>query len=856
MTALAAATRPTRRDVVKHPLRSLAAIILIMIPVTLATIGVVYNGSQSSAFFLSTPRTSATYVGGVCEQSVSGYLSDCEGAPDADATEYDLLRENIPEGFTVDLTLSGTIGATFGDRSVVLHFIQTTAEMAPTPGEAFIPQRFLDSLGAGVGDTITLDNGAQVSVTGVTPSGTAVFREPTVVAPEDYSVADSVTGSVTDSRGYWGSWSITGPEAFTWDDVLALNAVGFTVTSRDVMDNPPPADQVTYEGDITPPRSVFWGVVEATLWFIPVAIVAFLLLMLISPVFTISVSHQTRTFALLASQGAAPRHIRWAVLMYGFLAGMVGATLGVGIGTVGASAWWSVTYPAWPVVVDWPWLLAVWALAVVGSTAAAFLPAFIAGRASIIRGIHGGGVDRILRWRRWMAIGPVLLIALGVMFLALQLTENTSGVYSTDVYVPWREALGGFGVLLAVLAVVASAPAMVWMLGQLRGSLTLRLAARDLLRQSMRSIPAVAALAGVIFVATGLMVSSHAESEKMTTVAGTVYPQGTVFLGADTGVASDLDTAVAQVESQLGEVQRIDVYGHRNIDVWMEADGIDPPHSGARDWVSGVGDSLGAAVVLASPELVDLFDVSADALGGRAILVSSLEEQQPDARVRIAGYDGRGSEYREIATATVEYRPVLPPLSSDRLVTGETFDELGLERTFLGAVLISGDPITPGDAGELNEYVGDTAGVVLSFPVWPIDHTRENMVGSAGVTALVIAVMALALALSSQQTRRQQIILEAVGAEPAVSRWSAALFGALGTIGAAVLGLVTGHMAVMLSASLSTVNQDGVTTSHGTLQFIEPLWPLILGTLVIAPLVAGAIGWIFTPRVDLSEYRE
>src|SRR5690606_35822679 len=136
---------------------------------------------------------------------------------------------------------------------------------------------------------------------------------------------------------------------------LALNAVGFTVTSRDVIDNPPPADQVTYDGGITPSRSVFWGVVESALWFIPVAIIGFLLLMLISPVFTISVSRQTRTFALLASQGATPRHVRWAVLMYGLFAGLVGATLGVGIATVGAAAWWSATYPAWPVVVDWFW---------------------------------------------------------------------------------------------------------------------------------------------------------------------------------------------------------------------------------------------------------------------------------------------------------------------------------------------------------------------------------------------------------------------------------------------------------------------------------------------------------------------
>ena len=850
MTTLAAATRPTRRDVLRHPLRSLAAIILIMIPVTLAAIGVVYNGSQSSSFFLSSPRTSATYVGGVCEQSVDGYLSDCDGDPATGTTEYALLRENIPEDFTVDLTLTGSIGATFGDRSVVLHFTQSTADMAPAPGGAFIPPRFLDSLGAELGDTITLDNGATVTIVGVTPSGTAVFREPTIMSPESFSAR-------ADSGEYWGSWAITGPEAFTWEDVLALNAVGFTVTSQDVIDNPPPADQVTFEGDTTPPHSVVWGVVASALWFIPVAIIGFLLLMLISPVFTISVSRQTRTFALLASQGATPRHIRWSVLIYGLFAGLVGATLGVGIGTVGAAAWWSATYPAWPVVVDWFWLLAVWVLAVAGSTAAAFLPAFIAGRSSIIRGVHGGGVDRILRWRRWMAIGPVVLLALGVMFLVLQLTrDSTSSQIYGDVYIPWREALGGFGALFAVIAVVASAPAMVWALGRLKGPLALRLAARDLLRQSMRSIPAVAALAGVIFVATGLMVSSHAQSERMAAAAETVYPTGTVFLGLENGEAGDLDPAITRVEAQLGDVQRIDVYGHSDIDAWIKVEGSINPHPGARDWVSRIGDSLGATAVLATPELLDLFQVRGADLGGRAILTSSLEEQNPDTQLRLRSYDNREPEPREVVITAVETRPVLPALSSDQLITEEVFEELGLERTYLGAVLVSGDTISPDDAGELNAYFLDTAGVSLSFPVWPTDQTRDNLVGSAGVTALVIAVMALVLALSSQQTRRQQTILEAVGAEPAVSSWSNALFGALCTIGAALLGLVTGHAASILSASPSEVNKAGVTTSFGTLQFIEPLWPMILGTLVIAPLVAGVIGWLFTPRVNLSEYRE
>lgn len=55
MSSFTAATRPTRRDVVKHPWRSLAAIILIMIPVVLAAIGVIHGDSQYSSYFLNNP---------------------------------------------------------------------------------------------------------------------------------------------------------------------------------------------------------------------------------------------------------------------------------------------------------------------------------------------------------------------------------------------------------------------------------------------------------------------------------------------------------------------------------------------------------------------------------------------------------------------------------------------------------------------------------------------------------------------------------------------------------------------------------------------------------------------------------
>lgn len=852
MSSLAAATRPTRRDVMQHPWRSLAAIILIAIPVALVVVGIISSDSRSSAQFLSGARTTASYQGGVCEQNVTGYASNCQGEAAGEISEYTLLQENLPEDFTLDLMFNGSITATRGDKSASLYFTQTAAESAPEAGEVFLPRRHMEALDAAVGDTITLANGAEVTISQVTPAGTAVFPEPTIMAVEEFT-------SLTDDGAvpYWGTWSITGPQAFTWDDVLALNAVGFTVTSQDVIDNPPPADQIPLTDNYVASEFSIWRVVEATLWAVPTAIIAFLLLMLISPVFTISVSRQTRNFALLASQGATPRHIHWAVLIYGLFAGIVGATLGLFLGAIGTAIWWSFTYPTFPLVISWGWLALSWGLAVCGSTVAAFLPAWIAGRSDIIRGVHGGEADRIMRWRKWMAIGPVLLLVLGAMYLYLQLSQNsgTYQIYSDNIYVPWRESLRGFGVFFAVVGVAASAPAMVWFLGHIRGRLALRLAARDLLRQSMRSIPAMAALAGVIFLGTAAMVTFAADTEKNLATSEMVYPEGTMFLLSSHGTATDLDPSVEQVDAQVGGVERVDVYGYQDLDVWRNLEISGPGYSQNTEWVRGIGDSFNSAVVIASPELMDFFGIPDTNLSGSGVLTSSLVGVETST-LRVLKHQDEVNEHEVIASAEVDYRPALPPLSPDYLVTEDTFTALGVEKSYLGAVLVAGERISYGDYTELSDFFQATEGANITFPTWSVDPGIQNLAVPAGITVLVIAVMALVLALSSQQIRRQKIILDAVGAPPNLTRESNALFGALCALGAALLGLITGHLGAVLWASTSLTNDAGITTFYGTLGFMEPAWMMILGTLIIAPLVTALIGGAFTPKVEMSNYRD
>ncbi|WP_080795988.1 FtsX-like permease family protein [Corynebacterium pacaense] len=845
MSVLASATRPTRRDVLRHPLRSLAAILLVAVPVALVTIGMISSESETAASFLGSPRTTASYSGGSCEQSVDGHLFQCEPAV-SQSSEYDLLRSNLPEGFTVELRLSGSVRASFGQNSENIFLTQNNSSQAPAPGEILVPKRILDDLGAGVGDVLTMDERTSVRVAGVTPSGTALVAEPTLLAPERYSS--------TAETGFYGSWVISGPEAFTWDDVLKLNAVGFVVNSQDAIDNPPPSEAVPLFSDERPSPG-FGDVLLAAVWAIPIVIVAFLALMLISPVFTISASRQTRTFALLASQGATPGHIRLAVLVYGLFAGVSGAGVGVLLGGIGTSLWWILTYPQWPLTIPWLSLAAVFALAVAASTAAAFLPALIAGRSSIVRGIQGGGADRIMRWRPWMGIGPVTLTVLGILFLYLSLTATSRTVFQTG-YVAWREIAGIIGTLLAVVAVAATAPALIWLIGRLRGGLALRLASRDLLRQSLRSIPAIAALGSIIFIATVLSVGDRANSEANIVATESVFPDGTMMLALENGMPEDLDASVSTVESVLGRTHRVDVYGARNQESWSTLEPIsdlDPNSS----WVSGLSDAFNSPMLLASPELLEFFRAGEADLSGSAALVSIQAEPEDSVVYSLLEYLPNRPEPAATATADLQRRPVLPVLMQDTLLTRDALAELDGQPEYLGALLRAEQPVGAQRQQQLGEMInGSAAGVALSFPTWALDDGSGARVLSTALAALVIVVMTLVLALSAQQIRGQRIVLDAVGAPPNLCGLANALFGGLCALGAGLLGLVSGHIAAILNASHSLGDDAGHTLRYGSLGFIEPAWLLILGLVVVAPGVSAAIGWILTPRADMSGYRD
>ena len=69
MSAFSAAIRPTVGDVRRHPWRTIAAIVLIALPIAFLCHYSIRNSSHSSYFNALAMKNSATFVGGTCEQS-------------------------------------------------------------------------------------------------------------------------------------------------------------------------------------------------------------------------------------------------------------------------------------------------------------------------------------------------------------------------------------------------------------------------------------------------------------------------------------------------------------------------------------------------------------------------------------------------------------------------------------------------------------------------------------------------------------------------------------------------------------------------------------------------------------------
>lgn len=860
MSALLAASRPTRRDMARHPLRILAAVLLIALPVLALSWMATSGYAEENAASRDPDRTRVTWHGGTCVQSIDGTNGDCTPAdPTEDRPIQTILEENLPEGFTAGFHGHTWGVATHGQYRSEFPVQQRPGGRVPPPGEVWLTTTTAKELHADTGDTITFtpqDSGdpVELTVAGTMPGYTGLVAEPALVDPAT-ARPDSYPG---------GTWSITGPGDFTWDDVLALNAVGFTVVSQDVIDNPPPVDAI--DGQVQRNRLEY---LTSDLDSLVVALagaltIGLLAVLVISPVFTIATSRMARIFALMSAQGATPWHIRLAVLTYGFVAGLLGASLGVALGVGAAAVSWFLRYPGWALTVPWSALLLIWAVAVAGSTVASLLPAWVASRASISAGVQGASPDRLLGWRPWMLIGPVGLVLLtGIMLVLWVFAEPATRYFWSTL-----------PALALVLLLAASAPALVWGLGRLgRGApLPLRLALRDAGRQSMRSVPALAAIMTVLAIAVGIYADQSASQSRDRALHDSVYQGQSVLLtpGFADGTVPDpaaVDDVVAAVQAETGTSERIDLRGVRYP---LESSYYDIDYgTGIRAWdrrdhVSGVLERTPVSLLEASPEILDLLRIddtdrarALTALHSPGILVP-VGTEQTELPVREVVWDATGEEVIVLSETVLPTVPVLPELAPVSLVTPAGLAEAGAPVDYVGTVLVPEEQLTWGQQQDLRRHVVEEATVGLSVQVspyqWVADWWPAAFAGILGTG--VVVVVTLVLALSWQGSRRQFALLDAVGAPPFLPSRVSGAFAAVLALTGSTVGVFFGYLAALLLTSRTRTLESGFVLETGTVGHLVPDWRILVILLVVTPFVAWVIGRLVHRRVGEPEYRE
>ncbi|MEU6870984.1 FtsX-like permease family protein [Streptomyces sp. NPDC046751] len=577
LTGWRAALRMARRDAMRSKGRSALVVAMIAVPVLGVTaLDVTYRSvtptatekltaSMGSSDALFSDRRS-----GPIEQlpNAQMYSSVDENAPlDEDAPEID-ISTTFPKGSRAISLQSAPASVTtaYGINSTDIREIRTSDPLARGmvelvrgayphgTNEMAATEPFLKSTGLDIGSTTTVRNsGEKYRITGVVEQPDALktealFADPgAVIAP--WKAKSEHDKKVTPPNTQPVEWLVKGPEGagVTWPDVMRANKSGILVTSRQVVLDPPPDSEVPllarkgYSPIPSSPTELSTALITVT------ALAVLEIVLLAGPAFAVGARRSRRQLGLLGTCGGDRRHVRAVVLGGGLVLGGIGAVTGVVVG-LGLTTVFRTTIEEWAghrfvsLALRPTELLAIAVIGLITGLLAAFAPALVASRQSVLESLTGRrGVRRSSR------VLPIVGACVLVIGTGVAVYGGTSG----------NSTLVSGGSVVAELGLLACIPVIVGFLGRLGRRLPLspRMALRDAARNRGRTAPAVAAVmaavAGSVAIAT-YMSSTGAEAEFDYTPSMT---EGTVVLSsassAEAGAAGRLPQARAAVERNM-----------------------------------------------------------------------------------------------------------------------------------------------------------------------------------------------------------------------------------------------------------------------------------------------------------------
>ena len=489
-------------------------------------------------------------------------VSALDGVASVRGAHWDMLGLDLPK------QLSHSVGAQIAAQDVpaLTKFTTLSSGRLPkTTGEVAIDSMLAEQHGLSVGDTIRLtskiDDAKAVrsapTVVGIISAG-ADSRE--TATGTLYATAEQLQamGARMDYRSLY-------VKAKPGTDASAL----LTEVSQTVHSVQPAASvQSRDEAIAQRAQAQTGGTTIASIINLLAPVCAVVAIIVIATTFSTLVARQTRMVGLMRCIGTTRRQVMLAVLRTGLMTGLVGSVLGAALGTgLGAIAVSSGTFAdlkADQLTISPVSLGLTVALGTLVTLIAVLRPARKATRISPLVALTGqvASTKQAGRRRMWVAVAGVIIAVIGAAVVAL-------GIQASDIYIT------ASGSAVVVVGTVLSLPllvtAIIGFIGRISGDArfpVLRLATRNLARNSGRSAATAATLFVCVLVGSALFVGLSSLNASFDDILGHSSPvDARIF-----GVTPQTDTA--QLTNQVKAVNGVkDVAYVPSLDLTQTVDG-------------------------------------------------------------------------------------------------------------------------------------------------------------------------------------------------------------------------------------------------------------------------------------------
>ncbi|GAA3205755.1 FtsX-like permease family protein [Microbacterium terregens] len=748
--------------------------------------------------------------------------------------------------------------------------------------EAMVSPGLLDRLGARVGDDVVVaDAGTRFTIAGTMRQIDRSASDDMLFLP-DAARALVPQGTV---RWFVADWQ---PE-FT--ELTTLNHAGFITYARDLVLSPPPG------------ATVVGSASEAFVWqaLVSGSIVAvfsgYLIVLLAGAAFAVAARRQQRSLAVAASVGATRSDVFRVVVLQGTVLGLAGGVVGAAAGIGLAAGALALTddgvrgsfWGHWGVQIPWGLVVGILVFSVLVGTLSAVAPARAATRGDVLGALRGSRRPAELKPKRplW-GLGLTILGLAGTIAGAL-LIAALDAMADIDYSSPLR-VVALFGILLGpLLFQIGILIAGHWTLAMIalglsRLGLAPRIAGRDAAANPSRVVPAFAAIAACVFVASFALSMTAMTASASQRSYGWSGSLGAVAVQMWTQDSADADAYIRAAEDLLAPTQPVatglvlapgavpwdtatDTASDPDFPVWSVATAdtdcelCDPEAaltSGSLSIVDPdeletvLGTRIDAAILSAFRDgallSVDRWGNYEDEGTAQVVQWTSAGMSSYNDALN-AYYSGTASAASLPEPAAVHELPARtlrlerPPGMLQTVIAPQTARGLGIalapQVMFAAYAEPASDELVDAIRASAEAVrIGEQGSLAVSVERGPDPIQPWLWLISGVAVVLVIGAGAICLSLARFERRPDDATLTAVGAGRGIRRrinaWQAAIVVGVGTSLGTAAGLIP-------SWGMSQTSQD-------YLRFADAPWPW-LGILAVAvPVVMTIAGWLVAPR--------